>query len=259
MAITTTPKFYYIDRVTSNDNLLNFDEGLIESTAEITPSAYSVTQLATAVQTALNLAGGQTYTVSFDRDTRFITISAASNFDLLVSSGSNAGLSIFTKIGFTGADRTGANSYTGDTAIASEYMPLFPLQNFRGFEDNEQALSASINESADANVVEVISFGRKRLMSFNVRYVTDQAAGFKDSIFGDNPNLVQETRDFLSFIIGKSRLEFMKDETDPNTFDVVLLESTSQSRTGTAYELRELYDVGLGYYETGTLTFRKIE
>lgn len=257
MAITTTPKFYYIDRVTATNNLLNFDEGALELTATIPSSAYSVSQLATAVQTQMNAVGSQTYTVSLDRDTREITISAAGNFDLLIASGTGVATSIFTLLGFTGPDLTGANTYTG-SAIGTEYMPLFPLQDFRGFEDNEQLLSPSVNEPSDKSVAEIISFGRESVMSFNAIYVTDQAAVGKDSVFGRNPNLVQETRDFLSFIIGKNRLEFMKDESDSNTFDIVLLESTSNSRNGTAYELRELYNVGLGYYETGRLTFRKI-
>ena len=96
-------------------------------------------------------------------------------------------------------------------------------------------------------------------MSFNIKYIKD-GQPCSDSIYGNDPNAVQNARDFLSFCIGKSRLEFMIDEADRNTFETVLLESTRKSRDGTAYELRELYNENLlGYYETGRLEFRKIE
>ena len=256
MAITTTPQFFYIDRISATNRFLDFNEGIGELTASITPGGYAISELVDAVSLAMNEAGTQAYVVSFDRSTRLITISAASNFSLLAVSGTNAGFGVLPTLGFT-TDRTGSNSYTSDTVVGNVYTPQFPLQNFRGFEDNEEAIDSSTNETP-SGVVEVITFGMKRFMSFNIRYIKDGAL-CDNSPYGNDPNAVQNARDFLSFCITKARLEFMKDNTDPNTFDVILLESTPKSSQGVAYELRELYDIGIGFYETGIIRFRKIE
>jgi hypothetical protein len=257
MAITTTPVFYYIESVGLNNRFIDINEGSGELSTIIPPSGYSPTELAVQIQTQLNLTGTQFYTVTFNRDERTYTISAPSNFDLLVSSGTNAGLSVYQTIGFL-TDQTGTNTYTSEQITGSEYIPQFPLQDFRGFEDNEDGVDASVNEAA-SGVVEVITYGRRRFMSFNIKYIKD-GQPCSDSIYGDDPNAVQNARDFLSFCIGKARLEFMKDNNDRTTFDTILLEKTRKSSKGTAYELRELYNENLlGYYETGRLEFRKIE
>lgn len=257
MAITTTPAFYYIDRVTSTNNTLDFNEGAADVAATVDSGGYSMEQLVAAAQQAMNNIGSQSYTISLDRATRLVTISAAANFDLLITSGTSTN-KIFSLLGFNGADLTGTNTYTGDTAIGSVYTATFPPQNFRGFEDSDELIDAVVNDSTDLKISEVVSFGNISRMSFNLRYITDRTAG-KESILGSNPNIVQGTRDLLSFAIKKNRFEFIKDNTDLNTFDTVILDSTPQSRTGTAYRLTEQYDVGLGYYETGLLTFRKVD
>lgn len=256
MAIFTKPVFYYIEPIGFNNRFLDINEGATDLVATLLPSGYSPTELASQVQRQLNLTGTQFYTVTFNRVDRTYTISAPSNFDLLVSTGDNAGLSAYETLGFL-TDQTGANTYTGNQ-VGSEYIPQFPLQDFRGFEDNEEGLDASVNEAA-SGVVEVITYGRRRFMSFNIKYIKD-GQPCSDSIYGNDPNAVQNARDFLSFCINKSRLEFMKDENDRNAFETVLLESTRASSKGTGYELRELYNEGLiGYYETGRIEFRKIE
>ena len=257
MAITTSPVFYYVDAITQENRFLNFNEGSGELTAEINPGGYSPSELMTATANALNTVGTQVYTVSFDRDTRLVTISASSNFDLLVTSGSNVGLSAFSTLGFT-TERLGGNSYVGDVPIGDEYLPQLPLQEFRGFEDSLEGVQASINESG-SGIIEVITFGNRRFMAFEIKYISDRPVSGKDSIFGNDPNAVQNARDFLTFCISKARLEFMKDKDDRSTFNVILLESTPISRQGVAYELREQYSDGLiGYYETGRLRFREI-
>lgn len=257
MAITTNPVFYYIEAVTLNNRFLDINEGSGELSATLSPSGYSPTELATQIQTQLNLTGTQFYTVTFNRLDRTYTISAPSNFDLLVSTGTNSGLSVYSTIGFL-TDQTGTNSYTSEQVAGVEYLPQFPLQDFRGFQDNEVGVDASINEAA-SGVVEVVTYGRRRFMSFNIKYIKN-GNPCSDSIYGNDPNAIQNARDFLSFCIGKNRLEFMIDKNDRNTFDTILLEKTRKSSKGTGYELRELYNENLlGYYETGRLEYRKIE
>lgn len=216
-----------------------------------------MTDLMTEVQRALNDSGANTYTVTFNRSTRLVTISADDTFELLVSSGSNTGVSPFSLLGFTGADRTGASSYVGDTATGSQYEPQFIPQGYVSFDDNLDGIQSSINESA-AGIVEVVTFGDRRFMDMEIIYITSEAKQ-KGNPIQNNPTGLQDARSFMEFLIKKSEVEFMIDRSDVNTFDKVLLESTPTSRQGTAYQLKELVDRGLNdHYTTGSLRFRKV-
>lgn len=253
MGILTKPKFYYIEAVGLNSRFISFDEGLGEIVAELNPSSYSIEELMLEAQRAVNLVATQAYTFDFDRINRTVTISASSNFDLLVTTGSNFGLDAFGLLGFT-SDQTGSNSYTG-AVIGSEYIPQFPLQDFESFDDNEESVQASINESA-SGIVEVVSFGRRRFMNLNIRYIKN-GQPCSDSIYGNDPNAITNIRNFLSFCIGKGRLEFMIDQENENVFDKVLLESTPESKDGVSYRLKEMNGLQ-GFFETGKLKFRRV-
>lgn len=256
MAILTKPKFFYIESVTNTNNALNFSEGGPEFAATVASGGFAVSELASAVATAMTSAGGQIYSVVFNRSDNTITISAPGNFELLPVTGSNIGTSIFPLLGFT-TDRTGSNSYISDTTVATEYVPQFPLQDYRGFIDRSEAISASINETP-SNVVETITFGTVSRMSFNIKYIKD-GQPCSDSIYGNDPNAVSNARAFLDFITTKARLEFMEDKNNPSIFDIILHDSNSFNSQGVGYFLEELYSENLiGYYQTGNLVFRKI-
>jgi len=261
MTIKTRPRIYYIDAVSSENNLLNFIEpnnppGL-ELTASLFVGSRSMTKLMIEVERALNDAGENVYTVTFDRSTRIVTISADDTFELLVSSGSNVGVSPFSLLGFTGSDRTGASSYVGDTAIGNNYVPQFLPQQYTSFDDNLEGTESSLNESA-AGVVEVVTFGETRFMEMNLTFITDIFKG-KANPINNNQSAIQETRNLMEFLIRKSEVEIMLDKDDVNTFDNALLESTKKSRQGTSYQLNELVGRGLNdHYETGVLKFRKV-
>lgn len=260
MSITTTPVFYYISAIDDTNFYINFKEpnqANTELSAELNAGSYSVSELASEVARALNAIGQQLYSVSFDRNTRSYTISSDDTVELLAASGSQSGLSAYSLLGFSSIDLTGAFNYTGDQAAGTEYKPQFALQGFIGFEDDVQAISPSVNQSS-SGVVEVITYGTVNYMSFNIKYANDYPHDKGSSIAYD-PNGVQNLRDFMSFCITKGNLEFMKDSQSRGEFDIVLLESTPASRTGTGYRLRELYSQNLlGYYETGNVKFRKI-
>jgi len=257
VTVQTKSQFYYVEDINETNFRLDFDDGLGEVTAEVDVGSYSPEELMVALNTALNLAGDQEYTVSFDRVTRLVTISASGNFDLLISTGGSAGTSIYGVLGFTGADLTGSNSYTADSEMVTVYRPQFYLQEYTAFEDNVESVSASINESASGKI-EVISFGQRQFSEFNIKFITDLERS-KSNILDNNQNAVQEARDFLNFIIKKGNLEFMLDRDNPNDFDTVLLESTKASRSGTGFLLKELTNLSLsGYFETGRLKFRKV-
>ena len=255
MSILTSPVFYYGFKVTVDNIYLNFDEGSGELTATVTAGSYSFSNLANAVATAMNNIGSQLYTVTANRDDRTYTISADDNFDILFGTGSNTGLSVAAVIGFDSTDKTGTNSYVGDDQAGAEFVPQFPLQNFVDLEDYVEIAQANINESANG-VVEVYSIGSRRFMEFNIAYTTDSPI---KGLFDQQQNAVANLRAFMNFIITKSQIEFMKDKSDRDTYNSIILEKTATSSTGTGFKLKELYAKKLiGFYETGTLVFREI-
>lgn len=261
MSLKTLPVIYYVDPINKDNNLLNFREPnqppALEITAGLLVGSYTLTDLATEVQRALNDNGQETYTVTIDRDTRICTIAASDTFELLVSTGSNIGLGPYSLLGFTGSDRTGSNSYSGDLPVGTEYIPQFLVQDFVDFADNLEGTQASVNESAEG-IVEVVTFGDRRFTEFNITYITNRERD-KDGPIRNNPQGIEEARSLMEFLIKKSEVELMYDRADRSDFTKVLLESTRQDRTGTAYQLRELINRGLeGYFETGRLRFRKV-
>ena len=252
--ITTKPVFYYDYRINADQQFLNIDEGAGDISIELTPNNYSAQALASEVSRALSEQGGQDYLCTFNRSARTFTISAAAPFDLLITTGANIGLGAFGIIGFTGADRTGLTSYTGDAA-GKEFIPQFPLQDYVDFADFKEFAEANINESA-SGAVEVYSIGTRSFSEFNITLATNIDQGFNSIVRTDSQG-VEKLRDFINYCITKGDLEFMKDETDRSTYQTIILESTPLSRTGTGYKLNELYGRGLaGYFETGTLKWR---
>lgn len=255
MSIFTNPVFYYDFTVSVNDIYINLDEGLGEITTTVAAGYYSFEELADAVAIALNSVGSQTYSLVRDRVTRKYTITALNNFSLLFGSGSNAGLSISSVIGFNTVDKSGSNSYTSDNVTGKSFSPQYQLQNFVSFDDYEEFSQASINESA-SGIVEVYSIGKVRFMEFNITPITNNVIG--DST-RNNPNAVSEARDFLRYCTTKGDLEIMYDENDTSIFSTIKLEKTPTSSTGTGYKLNELYGRGLiGFFESGKLKFREI-
>jgi len=261
MSITTDPIFYFIDGVTTNNDKLNFVEPTVSSTeltATLNIGSYSMSELIIEAARALNAAGSKVYTVTLDRDTRIVTISSDDTLELLITSGANAGLSTYNLLGFNGADLTGASTYDGDTAIGSTFEPQFRLQGFKDFDTNKEGIRPSINESADGTV-EVITFGTRQFLEFDIRYSTDLFMP-KSAPIRNNTTGIADLTTFLEFLITKANLEIMKDKTARSTFDVMLLESTKSNRSGVGYRIRERFDLGLqGFFDTGVLKFRKVQ
>jgi len=110
--IFRTAGFFKID---ATNNKIDFNEGAGALVATITVGDYSVSGLQTAIKTALEVLGLETYTVSFSALTGKWTIShAGATLSLLWSTGVNSGTSIGSTLGFdTSVDDTGAITYTG--------------------------------------------------------------------------------------------------------------------------------------------------
>jgi hypothetical protein len=253
---TTYSKFYYDFIIDETNYLLDFTEGAgPELTATFNVGQYTLTTMRTEVERALEDAGALDYTVTVDRTTRLFTISAPSTFGLLVSTGTHIGTSPFDTIGFTGADRTGASTYTANNAAGSEYIPQFKLQSYISSEDWQEASDASVNKAADGRV-EVISFGTVKYVQMQIKFATDIDQGCGGPI-KNNPTGVEDLRLFMRYLILRAPIEFMVDENTPATFQTLVFDSCQDSNTGTGYKLKELYDKNApGYFETAILKFR---
>lgn len=255
MAIETLSSFYYGHDVSDENNKIGFDEGSGELTATIAVGEYTLEEYADQVAVAMNDAGTQTYSVSVDRTNRKLTISASSNFSLLVNSSATDSTTAYTLMGFTGADLTGSNSYTGDTGSGKEYRPQFWLNNYVPKENKLKRVSSARSQSASGNV-QVFSFGEIKFVVFEIMFATDIDQGTRGAI-ETNLSGVADLNDFMSYATGIRPVEFMPDRDTPNTFDKLLLENTPQSGDGTDYELQEMLGRGLaGYYMSGRLEWR---
>ncbi len=247
--------FIYGQSITENNNNINFAELGIELTAELNIGSYTILELADEIARALNSEGDLEYTVSVDIQTRFYTISANGVFDLLISSGQQAEISVYPLLGFTGADLTGLTEYTSNIPSGSEYRPQYKLQKFVDFFDNRKKASASVNQSASGEV-EVVSYGNIFFMEAIITYATDI---IPQGVIIENPNGVADLREFMNYATDKNKLLFVYDIETYNKFETCILESTPEDRKGTAFKLKELYTRKLAFYfETGKLIFRKV-
>lgn len=257
MSLLTHSKIYFGTVVDDTNYNLDFDEGGSELTAVLEIGSYTLEQLADEISRALNEAGALTYTVTVNRTTRVFTISAGSNFTLRIASGSHLGTTAFGLAGFTGANVTGDDSYTGNAAVGSVFTTQFILQSYVGSEDSQAATYGTVNKSASGKV-EVVSFGTESFVEFNVKYAT--AIAMAGDVIRNSATGVSDLQALMQYLITKGPCEFMPDEDVPATFQNLLLESTADDSKGLKYKLREMYGQGLpGFFETGLLKFRVVE
>jgi hypothetical protein len=257
MSLRTFSIFYYGHTITSDNFNLNFDEGGGELTAVLNIGEYSFTDFAAEIKRAMDAVGSLTYTVTANRVTQTITITSTAAFDLLITTGTQAGTSAFGLMGFTGPDLSGLSTYTGNTISGSAYEPQFILQDHIPTTSWQSTVDTSINKAADGNL-EIVTFGTEKFLQCNIKYITDipQDAVVIKSTSSGYANAVA----FMQYITTRSPIEYMADINTRTTFQTVRLESTPDFSNGTGFKLKELYDKGLpGYFETGNLMFRLIE
>ncbi len=243
--------------ITESNQNISFSElgDPTELQAVIPVTNYTLGEFVEAVASAMNSVSAQEYTVSLDRSTRLITISAAGNFELLPQTGVTTATSAYPLMGFT-TDRTGSNSYLADTASGSQYVTQYFLQNYVDFKDDVSANRASRNISTSGDIIETVSFGEQKRMSCVIRFITDNDYGFLRRV---SENGRQEARDFLNYAKLSRDLEFIPDINDTNTFTKCILERTPQSQDATRFTLDEFQEGNiLGLFSTGRLTFLQV-
>jgi len=255
MTIATNSLFTYGHTITDTNKYININEGSGEITTTIEVGSYSLGEFVDKVAEALNDIGSQLYTVTLDRLTRLITISAPGVFDLLITSGTNVSQSAFSLIGFTGADLTGIATYEANSQTGSVYSPQYKLIKYVPFEHIVKTNNVNVNE-APGGELEVVSWGRVNYMECNIKYITDITG---QGVIINNATGVQDYIDFITYATLKRPIEFIESDQDVNTFSKCVLESTPQSSKGVDFDLEELYGEKLAYYyQSGKLTFRRL-
>lgn len=102
-----------------NQNFDFSEDGSTVLTATVTTGAYTPSGLATALEAALELAGAQSYTCSFNEATRMFTVAqGGAIFSALFASGPNAATSLSLPLGFDIEDQIGAVSYSSSYALS---------------------------------------------------------------------------------------------------------------------------------------------
>lgn len=260
MALNKYSAFYYGHTILKNNRYLNFGEAYLDPVQRVglvDIGAYTLTKFGDLIAKAMNATGSQEYTVTLDRTTRKFTISAPSNFELLLDTGSNKATSVFSLLGFTGSvDLVGSNSYEADSPSGENYITQTPLKNFSDFKYNKEK-SEAVVKTTPAGITEVISYSTLERMKCDFPLITNYIPQrhIRETITG-----VDEAESFLDYCITKAPLEFVYDYQDPNNFTPCILDRTSQNSKGVGYELKERVRDSLpGYYEIKGLTFLKIE
>ena len=258
MSLKTFSIFYYGHTVTQSNYNINFTEGAgPEQTAELNIGEYSLEDFADEVKRALDAQGALTYTVSVNRATGTLSISATGVFGLLVATGSQFGTSAFPLMGFSGGDSTGLNNYTGNNSCGSQYEPQFILQDHIPTTAFQSTVETSINKAADGNL-EIINFGTEKFLQCNIKYITNIPQD--GQIIKSNRTGYEDAVSFMQYITTRAPIEFMANINNRLSFETVRLESTPDFSNGTGFKLKELYDKGLpDYFDTGVLKFRLIE
>lgn len=251
-------KFYYGFKITAEpyNGYIDLDEGDGEISVQVSVGSYTLDELAVAINQALATQATLDYSVTVNRSTRRLTISADADFDILVDSGSHSGNGIYSLIGLpTTADLTGADEYASTGAAGSVYYPQWLLQSFVSPEDWREANQGVVNVSASASVVETVNFGLAQFTQFDIDYITNKR--MDGVVIKNNPTGLEDAREFLRFITEKNYFEFIPNENDPDTYYKVLCESTGDYTDGTGYKLKERYDENLpGVFKTGIIKLR---
>ena len=261
--LLTYSKFYYNFIVDENNNYIDFDDGSGEKSAEIPFGSYTLNSLAQEISGQMtSLSSSHIFDCTVNRDTRIFTISASSggNFSLLFDTGTHASLSISSLIKFNASDYTLSSSYDGYDSTGSVFYPQYLLQNYVDADYTKFPISSVVNRSTSGNNYEVVRFGSSKLYRFEIQYTTNLDLE-KGSIIKNNPTGLEDLNYFMDYITNKYPIEFMKDENDSNTFDTIVLESSSQSEDGVSYEIIPSYDKNLPEFYSlgGPLVFRRVE
>jgi hypothetical protein len=254
----TYAKWYYGHIITADNNYIDFSEGGPQISAVLRPGSYTLEEFADEIAAQMTAVSTlpQTYTASVNRASRRITISSAGTFQLLVSTGTHSGTSAFALAGFSGANKTGAATYTSLDGSGYEFAPQFPLQSLSDFSESKEYLDSSVNVAASGQV-EVVNFGSVSYMDCEIKFQTNVTQA--NYLIKNDSSGFQNLKDFLEYAIKKGRMEFILDQAAPENWVKCILEKTPANNMGTAYQIMRMTSMQLwDYFETGSLRFREV-
>jgi len=90
-----------------------------------------------------------------------------------------------------------------------------------------------------------------------IKFATNNVIRSQQTQIEQNLTGVADLRRFMDYLITKGKVEFMPDRSVATSFYKVILEKTTQNKSGTSYKLIEK-EKQFGYYETGLLVFRVV-
>lgn len=263
MVLNDYSAFIYGHSINKNNRALNFrDSGIVsplQYTVGVSIGSFTITEFASRISEAMNTVGSQEYTVTLDRDTRKFTISADNNFEILIDSGVNKAISVYTLLGFTGnTDLVGSNSYEADSASGEMYITQTPLFGVSDFQDNKEKAEAQV-KTTPSGITEVISYSTLERLKCEMPLITNfiPQRFIRETVTG-----VEEARAFMDYAIDKKPMEFIYKYNEPNNFVSVILDKTGSNSKGVGFELksRATRNPPLpGYYELKGLVFLKVE
>lgn len=257
MALKVYSVFYYGHVIDNTNNVINFKEGAgPEKTAILPVGAYTLTKFVQVIVNALNAASLLTWSGSVNRTTGVITITSSSSASLLLLSGSAAVYAPYLIMGFNQADINNTTTFVGSTRSGFSYSPQFPLQDYKGKNENKKLVNAVVSKSATGDKISVQKFGEERFIKCNIKNITNQPTS---GVLRNDPKAKENVSAFMEYCIEKRPIEFMEDENIRSAFDKVYLQSSAANQDGTQYELTEYTDRNLPeFFETGLLTFKII-
>lgn len=253
--IDTKSVFNFGHIVTGSNNEFCFSEGAGQLIAIVQPDGYSLAEFAVALQLAMRDVGALDYVVTVNRtnNQNTLTISAPSNFSLLVSTGVTLADG-WSLAGFTGSDRTSAATYTGNQKSGLQYYPQFLIQSYVDKNHMQESYDYTLNRSASGKE-ELIRFGVDKFIEAELRFITNLP--MDGIVIESRSNGVELAVQFLEYITQKQRFEFVPNRAAPATFDKVILSSLPGFSDGTGFRLRELIDLSLrDIYDIGLMRMR---
>lgn len=252
MALTSKSIFLYGLSITAaNQNIpfLNVALGL-EFTAVVPTGFYSLTDLLTAIASAMNSADpSNVYTATADRTVsggtqNRVTIATNGAFlSILFATGMTAASSIRDVIGFPHTDKTGSTSYQGSSTAGTILQTSWFAKNYSPPDINLKNFGA-VNVST-TGLKEAITWSIQRFIEAEFQYESQA-------------NALVNWSPFLNWMIQQKPFDFTPQIASPSSVYSVTLEKSSADGKGLGFMMKEMLPDFPFMYTTGPFTMRVI-
>jgi hypothetical protein len=250
MALKAKSMFLYgLEVSDSNQNLpFRAATGGLQLNAIIPAGYYSLTDLASTIATAMNVADpAHTYTVTIDRtvaggtQNRITIATNGSHLELLFATGTTASSSIRDTIAFGIFDYTGATSYTNGATAG-----VTLVTDWWGF--NYQPPEVYVKNFGNVNVS---TNGQKEAIVWSIqRFI---AVEFK---YEPISKTLTQWAALINWMIQQKPFDFTPEISSPTTVYDVTLEKSTDDGKGLGFNMKEMLPQYPFFFTTGSMTFR---